>query len=105
VELRDKAQPGPRASTGIRRSGQPANWLVPPWPTEATITDVTLHFTRFDPMGSSTTNSDLLAYYEGFLAAIESAPKPELRDQLALTWYENLRSSTVRCVEIFRSRV
>jgi hypothetical protein len=48
--------------------------------------------------------AEKLAYYKGYAAAIDAAPKHELTDRAAQQWYDDLRDCIQRCVARFEER-
>jgi hypothetical protein len=64
---------------GVRDPEDPDQWLVAPWPADASLWDVVQHFqqvscTQFD---AGTSNARLLAFHEGLYAALTAAPPTE----------------------------
>ncbi|MGH3827707.1 MAG: hypothetical protein ACRDQX_11120 [Pseudonocardiaceae bacterium] len=55
------------------------------------------HFLRFTPRTNASI-AEKLAYYTGYLAAIEAAPTHELQHDHNWRWYEDLRDCIGRCV-------
>lgn len=54
------------------------------------------HFLRFHPWGDPSA-APLLAYFEGYQAALEAAPPEELTCAARLRWREDLRDCVDRC--------
>jgi hypothetical protein len=48
--------------------------------------------------------ADQLAYFEGYAAAIQAAPKHELAYPCGWRWYEDLRDCLRRCVTVLREQ-
>jgi hypothetical protein len=89
-------------TTGVPDPDKPGNWLVPPWPPGATFSELVSHFTRFYPW-SNTKTTHLLAYYDGYQAALDIAaqlPACSLRQR----WYANMHECISRCAQIHRER-
>jgi hypothetical protein len=90
-------------ANGVRSARHPDRWLVPPWPTGASLCTVVRHFLSHRPRHDAT-DADQLAYYTAYLAAIEAAPKQELTHPCHRRWYDELRDCLLRCVAVFRQR-
>jgi hypothetical protein len=88
-------------TTGIANPDKPGHWLVPPWPTKASFSDVVRHFMRFF-LWRSTNTAHLLAYFEGYQAALETAPTDELTYESDQRWCADLRDCIARCVRQFQ---
>jgi hypothetical protein len=88
-------------TTGIANPDRPGHWLVPPWPTGASFSDVVRHFLRFT-LWRTTSTAHLLAYFEGYQAALESAPADELTYAFYRRWRADLCDCIARCVRIYR---
>jgi hypothetical protein len=88
--------------TGIRNPDQPDRWLVRPWPVGAHLCDVVRHFLNAYVWGlrSETDSAHHLAYYKGYLAAIEAAPQDGMMPVTGWDWYEDLCVSIGRCVSV-----
>jgi hypothetical protein len=84
-------------TNGIPSRTNPGRWLVPPWPTGASVCTVVEHFLRFRPH-IDTSTADRVAYYEGYAAALDDASTHELTDSCSWRWYQDLRDSIARCV-------
>jgi len=69
--------------TGVHDPEDPGRWLVAPWPADTSIDDVVQHFDRTSTThlhaGSST--ACLLAFHEGFRAALAAAPTEEFTER------------------------
>ena len=90
-------------TTGIANPDKPGHWLVPPWPTDATFSDVVRHFLRYTLWRNKNT-AHLLAYFEGYQAALHSAPTDELPYAFYRHWCADMRDCVSRCVRIYRER-
>lgn len=88
-------------TTGIPNADKPGWWVVPPWPVHASLCDVVSHFLFFAPRENATEN---LAYYKGYLAAMEAAPRHELKYHYDKRWYKDLRDCIGRCVTIYQDK-
>lgn len=86
-------------TTGIPNADKPGRWVVPPWPVHASLCDVVSHFLCFTPRDNAST-AEKLAYYKGYLTAIDAAPRHELKDHCDERWYEDLRDCIGRCVTL-----
>jgi hypothetical protein len=84
-------------TTGIPNADKPGCWIVPPWPAPASLCDVISHFLCFAPRDNAST-TEKLAYYKGYLTAIETASRHELKDHCDERWYEDFRDCIGRCV-------
>jgi len=65
------------------------------------VSDVVQHFLRFAPKRDASP-TDLLAYCEGYQAAIAAASTHELTYPAQWRWFNGLRDSIDRCVTIFQ---
>lgn len=90
-------------TTGIPHPDGPGYWLVPPWATDATFGDVVRHFLRFR-VWDDTNTAHLLAYYEGYDAAIDAATTDESRCPGRERWRQDLRDSVNRCAISYREK-
>jgi hypothetical protein len=90
-------------TTGIPNADKPGWWVVPPWPVPASLCDVVNHFLRFAPRDNASI-TEKLAYYKGYLAAMEAAPRHELKDHHDERWYEDLRDCIGRCVTTYEDK-
>lgn len=88
-------------TTGIANPDKPGHWLVPPWPTKASFSDVVRHFLRFY-LWRDTNTAHLLAYFEGYQAALEAAPTDKLTNPSDRRWHEDLLDCIGRCVRQFQ---
>jgi hypothetical protein len=89
--------------TGIPYPDMPGDWLVPPWPTSATFSDVVRHFASHHQLRNTNT-THLVAYFEGFQAALEAAPADEWTDALHLRWCATMRDCVTRCASLHREQ-
>jgi hypothetical protein len=64
-------------ATGIRNPDQLDQWLVPPWPAEATVGAVVHHFSRFQPRQTAS-SAMFVAYYQGYASVLAAAATCEL---------------------------
>jgi len=95
-----------KPTTGVPDPENPDQWLVSPWPAQASFCDVVQHFqwagvTRL-PSNSSTVRH--LAFQEGFQAALAVAPTDEFEYQAQWNWHGWMLDSVDRCVSIYRER-
>jgi hypothetical protein len=90
-------------TTGIPNADKPGWWVVPPWPAHASLCDVVNHFLRFSPRDNADT-TEKLAYYKGYLTAMDAAPRHELKYHYDEHWYEDLRDCIGRCVTIYQDK-
>lgn len=86
-------------TTGIPNADKPGWWVVPPWPVHASLCDVVNHFLWFTPR-NNTSAAEKLAYYKGYLTAIDAAPRHERKDHWDERWYEDFRDCIGRCVTL-----
>ncbi len=90
-------------TTGIPNANKPGWWIVPPWPVHASLCDVVNHFLCFAPRDNANV-TEKLAYYKGYLTAMEAAPRHELKDPWDERWYEDLRDCIGRCVTMHQDK-
>ncbi|MBV9012742.1 MAG: hypothetical protein JO272_11960 [Pseudonocardiales bacterium] len=90
-------------TTGIPNADKPGWWIVPPWPVPASLHEVASHFLRFLPRDDASV-TEKLAYYQGYLTAIEAAPTQELKDRCDWRWYEDVRDCIGRCVSLYQDK-
>lgn len=90
-------------TTGIPNTDKPGWWVVPPWPVCASLCDVVSHFLRFSPRRNASA-AQKLAYYQGHLAAMEAAPRHELKCPCDWRWYEDLRGCIGRCIKVYQDK-
>lgn len=90
-------------TTGIPNANKPDWWIVPPWPVHASLYDVVSHFLCFSPKDTASA-TEKLAYYKGYLAAMDTVPGHELKAHCDERWYEDLRDCIGRCVTIYQDR-
>jgi hypothetical protein len=83
--------------TGIPDPGKPGYWLVPPWPVQAGFSEVAQHFLRFS-LRNGGDSVHWLAYFEGYAAALDTAPTRELTHPVDWKWRDDLRDCVARCV-------
>jgi hypothetical protein len=88
---------------GIANPDKPGRWLVPPWRTGASFSHVVRHFLRFHPWYNPNT-AHLLAYFEGYQAALESAPVSELTNTFQHRWCADMLECVARCVTLYREK-
>lgn len=91
-------------TTGIPNTDKPGWWVVPPWPVHASLCDVVSHFLRFAPRDNTSTTTEKLAYYKGYLTAMDAAPRHELKDHCDKHWYEDLRDCIGRCIIMYQDK-
>ncbi|HET6214005.1 MAG TPA: hypothetical protein VFE14_14165 [Micromonosporaceae bacterium] len=89
--------------TGIPNPDMPGDWLVPPWPTSATFSDVVRHFVSYHQLRNTNT-AHLVAYFEGFQAALEAARADEWTDAMHLRWCATMRDCVTRCARLHREQ-
>lgn len=90
-------------TTGIPHPDKPGQWLVPPWPTNASFCDVVRHFLRHH-LWRDTNTAHLLAFFEGYQAALDGAPIDELRYAGHWRWFEDMRDCVDRCASFYREQ-
>ncbi|MBV9162807.1 MAG: hypothetical protein JO281_14925 [Pseudonocardiales bacterium] len=90
-------------TTGIPNADKPGWWVVPPWPVRASLCDVVSHFLRFSPRDNASA-AEKLTYYKGCQAAMEAAPRHELKYRCDWRWYEDLCGCIGRCVSIYQDK-
>lgn len=90
-------------TTGIPNPDKPGRWLVPPWPAGASFSAVVRHFHRFDPGGKAST-AHLLAYFEGYEAALDGAPADKQASEFHQRWCADMRACVARCARLYRER-
>lgn len=88
----------PNHRTGIPHPDLPGNWLVSPWPRDASFTDVVRHFLRSEPW-DRTNSAHLSAYYLGYRAALAAVPGDEPLD----AWSLSMRDCVDRCAAFYDS--
>jgi hypothetical protein len=76
---------------------------VPPWATNASFSDVVRHFLQFHPWDNTNT-ARLLAYFEGYQAALEAAPTDKPTYTFQERWYTDMRDCIARCVTLYREK-
>jgi hypothetical protein len=90
--------------TGVRDPEDPDRWLVAPWSTDASFDDVFDHFQQVSrtrlPTDGSTVR--LLAFHEGFSAALAAAPIDECASQAHRDWRDDMQEVADRAVRLFR---
>jgi hypothetical protein len=69
--------------TGVRDPEEPDQWLVEPWPADASFDEVARHFLVASTTHAATCTSIacLLVFHESLQAALAAAPTEELRAQ------------------------
>lgn len=90
-------------TTGISNPDKPGHWLIPPWPTGASFSGVVRHFLRFHPWGNTST-AHLLAYFEGYEAALDAAPTDELTHAFYRRWCADMHACIARCARLYREK-
>ena len=90
--------------TGIPNPDEPGDWLVPPWPTEATFLDVVGHFLAHHSLRITNT-AHLATYFEGYQAALEAALADDLTDASHLRWCGDMRDCVSRCARLYRNQL
>jgi hypothetical protein len=90
-------------TTGIRNPDKPGHWLVPPWPADASFNDVVRHFLRFHPWGNTKT-AHLLAYFEGYEAALDAASIDQLASEHHQRWCADVVACIRRCARLYRDK-
>ena len=85
---------------GIPYPDNHEDFLVPPWPTNASFCGVVRHFLRSHPWGVTNT-THLLAFYEGYLRALDAAPRERATNPVHREWYVAMRESIARCVRLY----
>jgi hypothetical protein len=90
-------------TTGVPNATKPGRWIVPPWPVHARLYDVVNHFVRFAPSDNASA-TEKLAYYKGYLAAMDAASRNELKDHDNERWYADFRDSISRCVTLYQDK-
>jgi hypothetical protein len=93
-------------TTGIPDPDKPDFWLVTPWASGATFCEVVRHFLTAYVwwLQSETSTARLLAYFKGYAAALDAAPRRELTDAAAWHWHDELVDAVAVCVHIFSER-
>ncbi len=89
--------------TGVSNPGRPDHWLVPPWAPATTFSEVVRHFLRFNPWRNADA-AQLLAYYEGYEAALDAAPVDEGTYPLYERWRTEVRCAVGRCADLYREK-
>jgi hypothetical protein len=87
--------------TGIRDPVAPSIWLVPPWPVDASVSEIVRHFLRFETRYSASPFAKL-AYFEEYAAALSAAPKFELGELVATCWHDELCRQIEECILVYR---
>ena len=82
-------------TSGIRHPVRPDTWLVPPWPTDAAVTQLVQHFQRFQPAVHASSGIQA-AYYSGYAAVLAATPSGDLAETLSWQWYAQLLSAITR---------
>ena len=92
------------ADGGIRDPDDSGRWLVRPWSATASFHEILQHFTSCSVWTSPHWwNADQqLAFFEGYLSAMEAAPKHELTHVCDWQWYEELRGYVASRVAKYR---
>lgn len=90
-------------STGVPNADKPGWWIVPPWPVPASLCDVVRHFLCFTPRDNASA-AEKLAYYKGYLTAIDTASRHDLKDRCNERWHEDLRDCIGRCITMHQDK-
>ncbi len=91
--------------TGIANPDKPGQWIVPPWAADASFHELVTHFLRFYPWSNDNTGQ-LLAFYRGYLSALDSAAPPdENACPSYVRWRKDLRKSIDRCVVLYEEKI
>jgi hypothetical protein len=88
-------------TTGVPNPDKPGQWLVPPWATNTSFSDVVRHFLRFNPWGDTST-AHLLAYFQGYQAALDAAPTDTPASSLHWRWCQDMRDCVGRCTTLYQ---
>jgi hypothetical protein len=91
-------------TTGIPNPDKPGHWLVPPWPNDASVNDVVRHFLRFHPWDNTNT-AHLVAYFEGYAAALDTTPLGKPADTLHQHWCVDMRDCVRQCARLYREKL
>ncbi|RZS41188.1 hypothetical protein EV193_103508 [Herbihabitans rhizosphaerae] len=84
-------------TTGISDPDRPGQWLVPPWPENATFCEIAGYFSERTPLGGESRASHY-AFYHGFQKALESA-RPDQSDD---HWRADLLRCITQCADNYR---
>lgn len=87
---------------GIRRVTSPDIWLVSPWPKDADVHEVVQRFLGADPTYRHLDDVDRIAFYVGYLKALELADKKDLTTDFRRDWYRELYECVEECVTVLR---
>jgi hypothetical protein len=88
-------------ATGIPNPDKPGHWLVPPWPNNSTFSDVVRHFLQFHPW-STTDRARLIAYFDGYEAALNASPADLPAGALHARWCADMHDCVTRCAQLHR---
>jgi len=90
--------------TGVRDPEDPDQWLVAPWPADASFGDVMEHFHQASLARRTKDDSTarLLAFHKGLREALVAAPTDEDADQADRDWGNQVMDVAERAVEIFQ---
>jgi hypothetical protein len=92
-----------KPTTGVRDPENPDQWLVSPWPAQASFCDVVQHFQWAGllrlPNDSSTARH--LAFNKGFQAALAVAHTNEFEYQAQWNWRGYMLDCVDRCVNLY----
>lgn len=96
----------PDPSTGVPDPDRPGFWLVGPCPRGATFCDVVSHFLSAYVHGliNKTSTAQLLAYFQGYAAALAGASTSEFTCPVALRWRDDMLNLVARCVDVYSER-
>ncbi|HEY3610418.1 MAG TPA: hypothetical protein VGL06_23155 [Pseudonocardiaceae bacterium] len=92
--------------TGVRDPEDPDRWLVAPWPADATFGAVLHHFRQASVarLPSDGGIARLLAFHEGFRAALAAAPIEEFTDQDQHDWCGHILDCAELSVTLFQNQ-
>jgi hypothetical protein len=82
-------------TTGIRHPDGSGRWLVPPWPTDADVTQLVQHFQRFQP-ALHACSAIQAAYYAGYAAVLGATSSGDIAEALPWKWFTELLGSVSR---------
>jgi hypothetical protein len=82
-------------TSGIRHPDGSGRWLVPPWPTDADVTQLVQHFQRFQPAVHAG-SAIQAAYYSGYAAVLGATSSGDIAAALPWKWFTELLGSVSR---------